>query len=130
MENKSRVNEMNLKSNVNMETASPIGVDLEQVANNVQNLQQKPINPDDGWITAYESPQVMSGLDALKMKVEEDLGIKDKLDTIDNGLLSPNTFGYVGGGMTSRLVEYGKQQYLANRQKQLQNQNNAGQQTK
>lgn len=79
----------------------------------ITNIKSKgTVNRDSGWISPV--PDVENELEDLKSKVMRDLGIDRQIEQVkgDTGLLSSNTFGTLGGSMTSRMIEYGKQQYL------------------
>lgn len=77
-------------------------------------LSNFPVNRDAGWIMANNSVNTSSTfLDDLKTEVSSELGIDEMLKKVggDSGLLSPSVFGHLGGGMSSRLTQYGKKLY-------------------
>ena len=79
----------NLMENIN----APIGSLISQEEQRTWGMQQK--------------------LDAMKMEISEEIGLTEKLKAVgnDNGLLTPQDFGHLGGQMSKRLTERGKELY-------------------
>ena len=59
------------------------------------------------------SRKIQNYLSSMKMEISEEIGLQEKLKEVnyDAGLLSPTEFGHLGGQMSKRLTETGKELY-------------------
>lgn len=98
--------------------------DVQRAQESLTTLSPLPLNRDSGWLRAAEDvPGVDAALDKLRNQVAQEIGLDKELMNVggDTGMLSPNSFGHLGGGMTSRMIEYSKQKYRAQKNAQVQN---------